>query len=109
MKAVNSKRRVQAKVRGVATRPRLAASISVRHVVAQLIDDASGVTLAYSSSVGQKLPANLTKRAQWVGSDIATKARGVKVKAVAFDRGNKRYHGRLKALAEAARQGGLEF
>jgi large subunit ribosomal protein L18 len=78
-------------------------------VAAQVIDDSRGTTLAASTSVGRKDSANLTDKAVWVGTDIAKRAVKAKVKAVVFDRGPKLYHGRVKALAEAARAGGLEF
>src|SRR5687767_9513041 len=101
--------RVRARLQGTAERPRLTVSISGRHVSTQLIDDVAARTLAASSSVGQKLPASLNDRAKWVGDDIAKRAKTAKIARVIFDRGPRRYHGRIKALAEAARAGGLEF
>lgn len=101
--------RVRARVEGSKVVPRLSVAITNQHVIAQLIDDAASVTLVYSSSMSQKLGANLTERSTWVGEDIAKKAKSAKIKQIVFDRGPRRYHGRIKAFAEAARKGGLEF
>jgi large subunit ribosomal protein L18 len=102
--------RVRTTVVGTAARPRLSVHISNLHVSAQLIDDATSKTLAAVSSVGQKtVKGNLTAKAEWVGTEIAGKAKTVKIKQVVFDRGGKLYHGRVKALADAARNAGLEF
>lgn len=102
--------RVRARVSGTPERPRLSVFVSNLHVSAQLIDDISGRTIASVTTVGQKsLSNNLTERASWVGNEISKKAKAMKVKQVVFDRGPKAYHGRVKALAEAARTGGLEF
>jgi len=102
--------RVRASVRKSGQYPRLSIFISQRHVTAQIIDDASGKTLAYATTVGAKeLPSNLTARAEFVGAQVAAKAKKAKVAKAAFDRGQRRYHGRVKALAEAARAGGLEI
>ncbi|HEY1645671.1 MAG TPA: 50S ribosomal protein L18 [Candidatus Saccharimonadales bacterium] len=104
------KNRVRSVVSGNAVRPRLSVHVSHRHISAQLIDDDLSKTLAYSTTVGQKnLSVNMTERAAWVGSDIAKKALGKKYKSVVFDRGSKLYHGRVAALADAARQAGLEI
>lgn len=101
--------RVRAKVQGTAERPRLVATISNRHIVAQLIDDVRGNTLASVSTVGSKQTGTMTERASWVGEQIADKAKGLKLKAVVFDRAGRVYRARLNALAEAARKKGLEF
>ena len=104
------KRRVRSVVSGTPERPRLSVKISNLHIVAQIIDDTTHKTLAYVSTVGQKdMPKSMTEKAEWVGTEIAKKAKSAKVKAVAFDRGGKAYHGRVKALADAARKAGLEF
>lgn len=103
------KRRVRAKVGGTAERPRLSVFISNNHVAAQIIDDTKQATLAYATTVGQKNPGNLTDKAAWVGAEIAKKAKAAKIKEVVFDRGGKLYHGRVAALADAARKAGLEF
>lgn len=103
-------RRVRSVVSGSAIRPRLSVSVSNLHVTAQLIDDDSHQTLAYVTTVGQKsLKGTMTEKATWVGAEIASKAKTKKIKTVVFDRGGKLYHGRVAALAEAARKSGLEF
>jgi len=102
--------RVRIRTKGTADRPRLVVNISNRHVTSQIIDDSSGRTLAYATSVGGKdLPANLTTRAEYVGTQIAKLAKKAKVKKVVLDRGQRLYHGRVKVLAAAARDNGLEF
>jgi large subunit ribosomal protein L18 len=101
--------RVRATVTGTTERPRLAVKVSNLHVTAQLIDDSQAKTLAYSTSVGRKMPGNMTEKAVWAGTDIAQKAKKAKIKQVVFDRSSRKYHGRIKALADAARKEGLEF
>lgn len=101
--------RARTAVRGTAERPRLTVNVSNLHITAQIIDDGSGKTLAYATSVGQKLENNLTKKAAWVGAEVAKKAKKAKVTKVAFDKGAHKFHGRVKTLADAAREGGLEF
>ena len=103
------KNRIRARVIGTAERPRLTVFISNQHVHAQIIDDAAGHTLASSTSVGEKITGNMAEKAAWIGADIAKKAKKAKVENVVFDRNGRKYHGRLKALADAARQGGLEL
>lgn len=104
------KNRVRATVSGTTERPRLSARVSNLHVSAQIIDDTTHKTLVSITTVGQKsLTGNLTEKAEWVGNEIAKKAKAKKIKAVVFDRGGRKYHGRIKALADAARAGGLEF
>lgn len=105
--------RVRSVVSGTEARPRLAVFRSASHIYAQIIDDASGKTLASSNSA-EILKASKTKAAKselstQVGAAIAEKAKAKGVTAVVFDRGGYRYHGRVKALAEAARGAGLEF
>ncbi|MBI4034350.1 50S ribosomal protein L18 [Candidatus Saccharibacteria bacterium] len=102
-------RRVRARVVGTAKRPRLSVHISNLHITAQIINDGQGQTLAHVSTVGTKQSGSLSEKAAWVGSQIAAKAKKSKVTKIVLDRGPKRYHGRVKALAEAARQAGLEF
>jgi large subunit ribosomal protein L18 len=103
------KARIRSKVFGSAVRPRLSIFVSNRHVSAQLIDDDKHHTLAYVTTVGQKNDGNLTEQAVWVGTEIGKKAKSLKVKQVVFDRNGKLYHGRVAALADAARKSGLEF
>jgi len=102
-------RRVRSVVQGTAVRPRLSITISNLHVSAQLIDDTTGTTIAAVSTVGIKTTGTMTEKAATVGTEIAKKAKAAKIKAVVFDRGSKLYHGRVKALADAARKEGLEF
>jgi large subunit ribosomal protein L18 len=102
--------RVRSTVSGTAARPRLSVHISNLHVSAQIINDETSQTLAAVSTVGQKAATGtLSEKAAWVGTEIATKAKTAKVKKVVFDRGSRLYHGRVKALADAARNAGLEF
>lgn len=103
------KARIRSVVSGTAERPRLSVTISNLHVSAQLIDDTGGKTIAAATTIGQKTAGNLTEKAAVVGADIAAKAKAAKVKQVVFDRNGKLYHGRVKALADAARKAGLEF
>ena len=101
-------RRVRAKVFGDGARPRLAVSRSDKHIYAQIIDDVSGKTLAQASDLSGQA-GKKSERAALVGQKIAEAALAQGIKAVRFDRGGYKYHGRVKALAEAARSGGLEF
>jgi large subunit ribosomal protein L18 len=104
------KNRVRATVSGTTERPRLSVHVSNKHVVAQIIDDTSHKTLVAVSTVGQKAAVGtMTERATWVGTEIGKKAKAAKIKQVVFDRNGRLYHGRIKALADAARQAGLEF
>jgi large subunit ribosomal protein L18 len=105
---------VRHKVVGSAERPRLCVFRSSKHIYAQLIDDQSGQTLASASSLGGELGEKLSyggnaKAAAAVGELLAKAAKAKGIQKAAFDRGHYRYHGRLKALAEAARKGGLQF
>jgi large subunit ribosomal protein L18 len=113
-KAIIRKRvhkRIRRKVAGNTTRPRLAVFRSVKHIYAQVIDDSVGHTLAAASSnekSGIKSGGNVAG-AKAVGKLLAERAKEKGVKSVVFDRGGYLYHGRVKALADAAREGGLEF
>jgi large subunit ribosomal protein L18 len=104
--------RVRKVVAGTPDKPRLAVFRSLTHIYAQVIDDEAGRTLAAASTVEKSLKAtngNKTARAKAVGAAVAEKAKAAGVTRVVFDRGGNRYHGRVKALAEAAREGGLKF
>ena len=92
-----------------ALRPRLSVFRSSKNIYAQIIDDEKGVTLVSASSLALKLKGNKTEVARQVGRALAEKALALGIKQVAFDRGPYKYHGRVKALAEGAREGGLEF
>ena len=104
-------KRVRGKVAGTADRPRLVVSRSNRGIVAQLVDDANGRTVASASwlQVAKSFKGNKTAQAAEVGKLLAQKAKTAKVDSVVFDRGGYLYHGRVKALADAAREGGLKF
>lgn len=102
--------RTRATLHGTAERPRMSVFISHTHVSVQLIDDVSHKTLLAISTVGRKdVKGNLTERAVLIGAEVGKQAKAAKIKAVVFDRGSKLYHGRIKALADAARAEGLEF
>jgi large subunit ribosomal protein L18 len=104
------KHRIRAKVSGTTERPRLSVFISGHHVSAQIIDDTKHKTVVAATTIGSKVAkGTMTEKAAWVGNEIATKAKTAKVSAVVFDRGGRMYHGRIKALADAAREKGLEF
>jgi large subunit ribosomal protein L18 len=102
-------RRVRVHVSGTQERPRLSVFRSLNHVYAQLIDDGASRTLAAASTVGLKSKKNGMEEAAKVGQAIAAKAKAAGVSSVVFDRGGFLYHGRIKALADAAREAGLEF
>ena len=102
--------RVRAKISGTAEAPRLCVYRSNKNIEAQLIDDTKGNTLVASSSMSLKLEnGSNIEAAQKVGKDIAEKALAKGLKKIVFDRSGYIYHGRVKALAEAAREAGLEF
>jgi large subunit ribosomal protein L18 len=104
------KARIRSIVTGSAERPRMSVFVSNIHVTAQLIDDTNHKTVVYVTTVGQKtVKGTMTEKAAWVGEEIAKQAKTAKIKTVVFDRGGKLYHGRVAALANAARNGGLEF
>lgn len=103
------KARVRSTVSGTAERPRLTVSVTNLHISAQIINDEKGVTLAAATTVGAKATGTMTEKAAVVGTEIAKAAKKAKVTKVVFDRNGRIYHGRVKALADAARAGGLEF
>lgn len=106
-------RRIRVSLSGTTQRPRLNVFRSLHHIYAQVIDDTTGTTLAAASSnepdVRESLKGSKTERARAIGKAIAERARDKGVSAVVFDRGGYLYHGRIKALADAAREAGLEF
>jgi large subunit ribosomal protein L18 len=104
--------RVRKQITGTAERPRLAVFRSARHISAQVIDDGTGRTVAAASTVEPSLravPGGNVAAATTVGRLVAERASAAGVRQVVFDRGGNKYHGRVAALADAAREGGLEF
>ena len=107
--ARNSRRkRIRAKIQGTAEKPRLSVFRSNAHIYAQLIDDQKGVTLVEASDM-KSSKGTKTESAQAVGKALAEKAKQAKISHCVFDRGGYKYHGRVKALAEGAREAGLQF
>ncbi len=104
-------RRIRKRLQGTAERPRLAVFRSVAHIYAQVIDDGAGKTLVSASSVDKavKTSGGNVAAAKAIGKLVAERAKEKGITAVVFDRGGYHYHGRVKALAEAAREAGLEF
>lgn len=104
------KNRIRSTVIGTTERPRLSVYISNTNVSAQIVDDSAHKTLVAVTSVGAKAAKGTqTEKAAWVGAEIAVKAKTAKITSVVFDRSGRKYHGRIKALADAAREKGLEF
>lgn len=108
------RRRIRARIRGDASCPRLSVFRSLKQIYAQLIDDESGRTLCAANSMMKEVRASVkhggnTDAAKAVGTALAAAARAKGVERVVFDRGGYRYHGRVKALADGAREGGLKF
>lgn len=104
--------RLRKKIAGTAARPRLVVTRSARHIGAQIVDDVRGVTLVSASSMEADLRSvdgDKSVRATAVGDKLAERAKEAGIAAVVFDRGGDTYHGRIAALADAARAGGLEF
>lgn len=107
---VRRKARIRKVVIGTSDRPRLTINISNQHISAQIIDDSKHHTIFATTTVGsKKATGTMTQKAEWVGTEIAKKAKEGKIKSVVFDRNGRLYHGRIKALADKAREGGLEF
>ncbi|TMB95189.1 MAG: 50S ribosomal protein L18 [Chloroflexi bacterium] len=102
-------RRVRVNVSGTSDRPRLAVYRSLNHLYAQVIDDGAAKTVAAASTVELKTKGNGMAEAAQVGKQIADKAKAAGITMVAFDRGGRQYHGRVKALADSAREAGLKF
>jgi len=104
------KNRIRATVKGTSERPRLSVYVSNTNISAQIIDDTTHHTVAAVTTAGSKTAkGNLTEKASWAGAEIAAAAKKAKVSGVVFDRGGRKFHGRVKALADAAREKGLEF
>lgn len=104
--------RIREKIAGTPERPRLAVFRSGKHLYAQIIDDSKGVTIASASTLDKDLKGKVgdtVAGAKKIGSVIAEKAKSKKIENVVFDRGGFQYHGRIKALADAAREAGLKF
>jgi len=103
--------RIRQRVRGTGERPRLAVFRSVAHIYAQVIDDVAGATVVSASSVDKdgKTKGGNVAAAKAIGKLVAERAKEKGIKSVVFDRGGYQYHGRVKALADAARAAGLEF
>ena len=103
--------RIRKKIAGTASTPRLSVYRSNSSIYCQIIDDVAGHTLAYASSADSSIPAKITKteQAKAVGKLIAEKAKQANLDKIVFDRSGYLYHGRIKALAEGAREGGLVF
>ena len=114
-KAVSRRRRsirIRKKISGTALRPRLVVTRSTRHVFVQVVDDTLGVTLASASTMEadiRKLNEDKTAKSRKVGNLVAQRAKAAGISAVVFDRGGSKYTGRIAALAEGAREGGLDF
>ena len=103
-------KRIRSRVSGTGERPRLAVFRSVKHIYAQVIDDTKGHTMVAASSSEKDLKnGGNVAGAKEIGKLVAERAKDKGIKAVVFDRGGYQYHGRVKALAEAAREGGLDF
>ena len=114
-KAIARKRRhsrVRKKIAGTADRPRLVVTRSARHILVQIVDDTVGKTLAAASSMEKELKktsGDKSDKSREVGKLLASRAKAAGVSSVVFDRGGNKYHGRIAALADGAREGGLEF
>ncbi len=102
-------RRIRAKISGTKEQPRLSVFRSNKHIFLQLIDDSSQKTLASASDLKIKKKGTKTEIAKEVGKELAKLAKAKKIKKVVFDRSGYKYHGRIKASAEGAREGGLNF
>ncbi len=103
------KARIRSKINGTSERPRLVVFRSLNNNYAQLVDDTKGIVIAEASDIKAKSKGTKTERAKIVGEEIAKKGQEKKITTVVFDRNGYQYHGRVKALADAAREGGLKF
>lgn len=112
LRRLSIRKRIRKVISGTPVRPRLSVFRSNKQIYAQLIDDANGATLVSASSIEAEIASqkvNKIEQAQLVGKSLAQKATSVGIKSVIFDRGGYLYHGRVKSLADSAREGGLEF
>ena len=111
MDRLKIRKRIRAKIQGTSEAPRLAVFKSGKHIYAQLIDDEKGVTIvaARDEEVKDKKKSAKAESARLVGAEIAKKEAAEGIKKVVFDRGGFQYHGRIRAVAEGAREGGLKF
>lgn len=100
---------IRKKVNGTAEQPRLSVRRSIKHIYAQIIDDTTGRTIASASSVSLKIAGRGVDAAQKVGEALAEQAKSKSIERVRFDRAGRLFHGRVKALAEAVRKGGIQF
>lgn len=107
--AIQRANRTRSTLHGSTARPRLSVNISNMHVSAQIINDDDSKTMCAATTSGSKATGTMTEKAAAIGKEIAKKAKAKKITQVVFDRGNKKYHGRIQALADAARAEGLEF
>jgi large subunit ribosomal protein L18 len=111
---IRRRKRIRLKIKGTPEQPRLSVFRSARHIYAQIVDDVASVTLVCASSLDKELAGKIKTGgnkdgSKQVGTLLAKKAKAAGIKRVVFDRGGYLYHGRVQALAEAAREGGLEF
>ena len=107
-KRIRLKKKIRTKIKGTSDRPRLSVFRSNSYIYAQLIDDVKGLTLISASDLSSKVKGK-TEKAKTVGLEIAQKAIVKKIKTIVFDRNGFKYTGRIKALADSAREGGLKF
>lgn len=102
--------RVRKRVNGTSERPRLSVARSIKHIHVQIVDDVAGKTLAAASTATKTAVGKTkTEKAHWAGQTVAAVAVAAGITKVVFDRGGRQYHGRVKAVADGAREGGLEF
>ncbi len=104
------KQRIQERVKGTAAKPRMSVFVSNKHISVQIIDDSIDKTLVAATTDLKTAPkGSMSEKAKWLGGEVAKKAKIIKITEVVFDRNGKLFHGRVKELADAARQEGLEF
>ncbi len=101
--------RSRTSLHGTIARPRLSVHLSNKNISAQVINDDEGRTIAHATTLGRKEKESIALSAEWLGAEIAKKAKEQKVKKVVFDRGSHKYHGLIVRVADAARKSGLEF